>query len=81
MDSEIHGVCTHDLMSPVVSNFVLNNFCQTSTNARQANTSVMRIEDLLMLNQGIDVSVIQDTSCMSEENAKVGWGIIFCVLK
>ena len=82
-DSEIHGVCTHDPTSPIILNFVLNNiyFCQTSTNARQANASVMRMQDVLMLNQGINVSVIQDTSCMSEENAKVGWGIIFCFLK
>ena len=80
-DSEIHGVWTNDPVSPIISSFVLNNFCQTSTNARQANTSVMRMQDVLMLNQGIDVSVMQDTSCMLEENAKVGRGIIFCFLK
>ena len=43
--------------------------------------SVTRMQDVLILNRGIDVSVIQDTSCMSEENAKVGAGYNFLLLK
>ena len=44
---------------------------QILTNVPQANTNVMRIQDVLILYQDIDVSVIQDINYTTEENVKV----------
>lgn len=46
-------------------------FFQILTNVPQANTNVMRIQDVLILFQDIDVSVIQGISYTTEKNAKV----------